>query len=703
MSLKWNACAGVASCSVLVHLAMLVAVPVVLLMMSNGFKDVVRDSMWIDNTFDQTSTGPFVGEAMTEKKQYEDWKRTPEQLRQDCLEQDGLGENDCKPYISYTVSAFNCTNPDGVVLGTEKPKVQELGPLYFRIFRRVKNINETMWNSEGIAHFKENFTFELDTDLCDEACMSLLDASIIVPNPYWNFMVGQGMDSVFLLSTVIATLQMAPTATWDFIGNASFGLDVGHESKAFADAFLRAAPMSLSTNIIVFVTSTQAAISSGSAACMLGSQPLATAKCLLLQQGLTTMLTSTVWPGTQGLFSNQYGSAASMPVFVRATVREALGFKGAYIHDPLLEPMLASLGLPGLHFNGALDRETWAPPHQMASTFPGVTGIDYIQEYANPLSCGLYDADCDASCTETSTCTLSTVSGFTSKLPASVWASEGGFPEYSQAGQMATFVDSMTGVMLTLKSEGRRERSVGDTDLEYVKWKLTRLAAPRLENCAGDLALGSRGIDCDAPRGQISVPIMPGLYVGWAYFGEDYMDSTDFEAMHAGQLQIPYDPADRVTIHKCSGSTWCDSAHSGFRFESEPETGAVIALGISTQLSLRIGLRPTLLHPSGFNDTLLPVLALQVDAGASVAAQAKLAQFQKWPGSLFLYMILGIVYAAMQIGFSSACLAFALIKRRRAANPTNEVIVSGHEDGASLPSMLTSPSVVPEAKVSSEP
>merc|ERR1740138_241019 len=132
-----------------------------------------------------------------------------------------------------------------------------------------------------------------------------------------------------------------------------------------------------------------------------------------------------------------------MPVFIRATVKEVLGFKNAAIHDPLIGPVLTALGMPGLHFNGAADREISAPPHRMASEFPGVTGIDYVNEYADPLYCQLFDPDCDAACTESATCTLSKRTGFTSKLPAGVWGSEGGFPEYSQAGQMTTVVESL--------------------------------------------------------------------------------------------------------------------------------------------------------------------------------------------------------------------------------------------------------------------
>jgi hypothetical protein len=51
----------------------------------------------------------------------------------------------------------------------------------------------------------------------------------------------------------------------------------------------------------------------------------------------------------QGMFGGLYGGAESMPVFVRATVREVLGFQGASFVEPMMQ-------MPGLTYAVAMDR-----------------------------------------------------------------------------------------------------------------------------------------------------------------------------------------------------------------------------------------------------------------------------------------------------------------------------------------------------------
>jgi len=377
-----------------------------------------------------------------------------------------------------------------------------------------------------------------------------------------------------------------------------------------------------------------------------------------------------------------------MPVFIRATARQAIGFKGASIQDPLFGPVLAQAGLPGLSFNGAPDRAMPAPPHQMAEKF-GVEGVDFVKDYVNVLFCPLFDADCDATCTESATCQPPVMTGFTRKVPANAWGSHGSFPEYSQVGQTASIFDSLTGLTLTLRSRGRQTRAVGDgSQLDFVPWQLAALPK-RTENCAGDPAKGQQGIDCNAPLGQITVPLVPGLYSGWVYFGRDHMLEADFEALQGGQITVPYDPAERVTIERCEGNSWCDGEHSGFRMETEPETGAIISTHLHFQTSMRIGMQPTLLHPAGFNDAVVPVLSLEVQAGASSKIEGKLAQLQGMPGQLNLFVILTIVFNTLLVLMHAGC-ALRYFLKAKAADNTVEVLPRATPQTTSLPSMLTS-------------
>ena len=687
-------CYALAACSAfcaLCNAILLIVVPITITGMKRDTEAMLVNLMHIDNTYETTVKGPLMAEGTSERKQYLDWKRTPEELKRDCMKDDDLGESECKPYLHYVLSVFNVTNMDDVVSNVAKPRVEQVGPIYMKIERRVFPLSttEATWDADGIANFMERYNFTVDEENCDQACMDLLDAPVIVPNPYWSFLLGQSMEPLLLYTFVIGGLQAAGPATFDLAGT-QLGLDQGSESVAFADAFLRAAPEALMYNLGVFLATAASAAASASPVCMLGSFPLVAAKCSALQSGLSTMLTSVVWPGMQAMYANNYGSAASMPVFIRATVRQVLGYE-AGIPDPLFSSLVTQLGLPLLNFNAAVNREMQAPPHQMASRF-GVEGVEFVKDYYVPQLCQMFDPDCSASCNETATCTLSYSTGFTAKLPPNAWGAAGGFPEYSQSGTVVDLWNSVSGTALKIRSRGRQTKDTGlGSKLDVVSWDMVSMPR-RTENCAAVPALGSPGLDCSSPRGSVSVPLIAGIYTSWVYFGEDHMTTTDFNAWEsAGQSASPYSPADRVNIVRCSGNPWCDSDHTRFRVESEPESGAIIGLELHLQFCLRIGTRPTLLHPSGFDDATVPVVSMHIYSPESAKVLDKMSQLQGVPGYFNLMLVSSIIGLAIAILCSIGGVIYPIRRARRAAACNEVQVVPGPRSGAAeaLPSMLT--------------
>jgi hypothetical protein len=140
------------------------------------------------------------------------------------------------------------------------------------------------------------------------------------------------------------------------------------------------------------------------------------------------------------------------------------------------------------------------------------------------------------------------------------------------------------------------------------------------------------------------------MYVSWALFDKDFMDtSADFDALHDGQYHIPYDPAERITIARCTDGEWCDGvSQESFYVNTEPETGMVYAFNTHFMISVRIGTRATLLHD--FSDALVPVATMHVRAVASSKILGKLAELQGSHGTLnmlVIFSVAGIVVSTL--------------------------------------------------------
>merc|ERR1719359_1205428 len=98
-----------------------------------------------------------------------------------------------------------------------------------------------------------------------------------------------------------------------------------------------------------------------------------------------------------------------MPVFVRTTVRQAIGLNGASFTEPLLQIPGLSLGLAA---NNLLPQR-----RQMSKKF-GAKGVAYNvgQDCAE-------DVDCGVECVSSLICTPTLREGYTSKVPGRIWDS----------------------------------------------------------------------------------------------------------------------------------------------------------------------------------------------------------------------------------------------------------------------------------------
>jgi hypothetical protein len=618
----------------------------------------VKDMLFIDSTTGTSFFGPL-GEAVSDHSKFLDFKRSTREKYEHCLQEDGHTADDCAPFsYELIITVFNVTNPLAVVLGQERPLLQELGPVWLAASTDIFNVSEDLWNSQQVARYQTADTLQLHPK-CDEQCKALLDTEIVIPNLCWAGMLETpGLQvSVLYTATVMGILKKVPPASWTTIGKTIFGLESDQESVAFGEAFCTGDTLKTQEAMNVFLSTTSEAAGNPRAKCALGSMQLESSKCESLVTVFELMLPMTI-EALKDYYRSQYGVGDALPIFIKRKVRDVIGWgPTSGFEDPILGP--SSKASYSVASSGSLSGFVEV---YVGSKY-GIKGFGIEKKHDDLAYDCRVDPDCMLSntsqydsCNASETCTPQYFGGYArNQFPARLWGSDlysndsaiGALLPLSLAGSFLT-VQVVQSLNLQLEHNGEV------LGLEYMDADLYTLPR-RLESCGSSTLLDSPGYDCNGPpsttwAGYISnVPVyesLPLFHEGMAF---------NHTATNQGQLSEPYVAEQKVEFLRCAGSDWCDDQSKyNFTLQFEPETGMIFKQEISLQTNLRIGHRKSLFFPN-MSDLLVPVLISTISASAPLPSQFELAKLQNGPAiydaTAFFLKFVGI----MCLGFGGCC------------------------------------------------
>jgi len=607
--------------------------------------DNVNDLMFIDNTEQTFFQGP-IGEATSEREQFQKWAQSSHDMYKECLREEGNTKEECTDGRPFLVTVFNVTNAFDVVMG-EKVKVQEFGPLHFLERELKTSVDKAYWDQTGIAKFQSTKTYALDEQRCTLACRALLKAEIVVPNPVWNALVAApGVELAFAIALVhVGIIKATPQDQLPFVGVDLFNLIAGAENDAFVSTFLTEPDMMRRLAAIgAFLATTKGALSAMMAGdlsktCLLGAHAMPVSRCVALLKA-TQQAVPKAWRLATTATRPSYGAGLANPVFIRVTVEQLLGFDGSSFMDPLTR-------MSGVNF-AALTPYIEQSELLMASKF-GERGTSYYAKFNNAIVDCRFDRDCtleDASridsCEPSSACTPHSLGGYKMQLPGRLWGEAGGFPGYP-AGKV--FQMLVKGLHVSMVSKGEFDMDIGQFALKYTRFLLSNIKR-RTENCNGT-GPGSKGFDCDSPYSAVYIGHMAGdkpLYLSVPYFNGDLMQNPG--EVQVGQDSEPYSALSRVEITPCTGNSWCndtDPLRDLLYMYVEPESGIPFAGQNPTQINLRIGRHASSYFPQ-MRDAIVPIYTKRSMVSAPQRTLQVLAKMQATPANshqLFWVILLG--------------------------------------------------------------
>lgn len=357
----------------------------------------------------------------------------------------------------------------------------------------------------------------------------------------------------------------------------------------------------------------------------MGSLVLPAQKCASVVAGFENLLNQG-WSSVLDQYSADYGVGAAMPLFVRVTVSQVLGLNGSEIFDPLTSQ----------NASYKLLADSVAVPYemQMASRF-GAKGVAYrigkdcsVDPACKPNA----SSDVD-SCTVSDVCSPRSLDGYGSKIPGRAFGK--GFPQWTMVGAQVNFTVGPVPVPYSVVTTKSKQVMVGGEQkqaLEYVHFEPNGWLR-QLRNCSGVNLPSAAGRDCSGPPSTLLVSRDKPLYLSAPFFNSSVFQQTT--SMNRGQVQVPFEPSDRVTMVPCVGSQWCeDKDRFKWFLNAEPETGMLFEARVVFQLNARIGMGKGM--PSVFNvsEALVPIAWEVIEQSASSAQLAKLVQAQTAPAAL---------------------------------------------------------------------
>ncbi|CAE8685489.1 unnamed protein product [Polarella glacialis] len=679
---------------ILVSIALFVAGGFYFLQQKNLYIQNAEDLLYIDGTLETSFEGPL-GTAVAEQTQFSKWAWNSKERFDDCVQTAGRSAETCsRGAYQVQVVVFNVTNPLEVVLGTAKPKVQEIGPLYLYSMKSRINVDVNLWNAEKVARFQLSETFEIDAERCEDGCKALLDMEIVVPNIGWGgLMEVPGGQQVALYSFACIGIQQtfADKTKWPALGSILFGLDAGSESQAFASAFLVTDVAQVQASVLKFMQSlkaaqAEAAKGNSDAKCLMGTYLLNVTKCTNME-GTFKGFIPTVLSTLRTLYGSAYGVGDAMPIFIKKKVRDVIGFgPGAGFSDPILgNATFASY----LAAQDSVDRfqELWMGSDQ------GLKGLGTVKKYQDAAYDCRIDADCKLSdpdkydsCTADATCTPQEYYGYCQNhFPGQLWGDALGSEAASVGSSVPVFFSGQSVPMKVVSDNTLRVRASdgSEKELRYRKALFDYLPR-RLESCnsTGAPGSGTPGIDCDGPphTTKVGATRRVPLYGSLALFDHTGIDEAALGAR--GQVKAPYNAEDRVDIIRCKGTPWCDDPDKySLYVKFEPELGFWFDAALPLQLAFRVGQTPSLLYPN-MQDSLIPVLISIIRNSASEPALEQIQMLQGVPSRIdgAQTILLGVIIAGIVLG-CIICIGTLYVKFAKSPEAEPRTISIGTERG----------------------
>lgn len=666
-----QACCAGSCCGI--GILLLIAGPMVFGGLRQALIEDVLDFMFIDNTI-ETEEGNFLGGMVAEKEQFDAWKRPMKEDFQKCAKENSAV--DCVNGLDVDIAVFNVTNPSDVVNGA-KPIVQELGPIFLKMYNDKINVETEQWNKEGVAKFQQDTTFEIDEARCNQACQDLLKAKVIVPNPAFNTIAALGAEMVFASIVAVAgTAQMLPEG----VGlGAAFGITDADESAAFKQVFLTEPDQNKKmASVGAFLATGQAAVAGlqknppdTSGTCILGTLQVPAITCATVLKKLMESLPAT-WAGTMAMLAPLYGTGAAAPVFMQVTVAEALGFETSFT-DPLTGRSDLHFAALNSHGSPASDREGVFREAQMAKKFAD-KGTSYQIRYGGLAHDCRFDRDCTLStpapdsCTVSEACTPTEMHGYYGiAVPGRLWDEPGGFDILKSGSQLRIFKSGLivSTVFSDEKSLKLKEGDHAGAELKYFEQSLLGVHE-RNENCGGDLP-GSPGFDCDGPRHTATLSMIQGgapLYLSTPFFDNTQRFANDPSQQSLKFGPKSYNPADKVVIEQCKDNTWCDKKDYTTYLRHESATGFAFEAQSCLQLNLRIGSVPSMLFPK-MADSTIPVWWRAEKILLPPKVLGDLYKLQAAPSELEGVMILVMIIGVFCLLIGLQCFGLVLYRRKR--------------------------------------
>eukprot|EP00933_Yihiella_yeosuensis_P051129 TRINITY_DN48977_c0_g1_i1.p1 TRINITY_DN48977_c0_g1~~TRINITY_DN48977_c0_g1_i1.p1 ORF type:complete len:739 (-),score=133.05 TRINITY_DN48977_c0_g1_i1:46-2262(-) len=638
----------------------------------------IHDLMFIDNTKETSFEGPL-GKSVSEKEQFDQWKKTAKEVFQQCLQDGGDPHTDCINGLDFEVAIFNVTNAEDVVLHGAKVKLQELEPIFAKKYFDKFDVDAAHWDLTGVARFRQNTTIELDQHRCGVSCRELLKKEVVIPNPAWATISAQGAELAFgiILAAQGLAMQMPPAALKG-VATSKFGMSNGTETDVFLHTFFFEANAMLKLATIGAFLQTTVAASATGGTCRMGRLSLPVSTCLKVLTTFQAMIPA-AWNATMAMVGPAYNVGIAAPVFIRVTVEQALGFNGKGFTDALTQEVGLTFGTLTSKVDPAgLYREV-----QMGSKW-GVFGTSYYTKYGAASYDCRYDSDCKLtsasldSCQKSNVCKPRDLEGYAGQaLPGKVWGNKRGFQDMlGQGSHINLFYEGSVTPMVSVGARTMQLPSYKDEDgktLQYADFRLASLQR-RVENCDGK-GPGSPGFDCKGPASTLNMaPALNSMpfYLSMPHFKNE----LELEPMQVNSSRThggaPYSPSDRANITPCSGNVWCDNLslekYSSYLWV-EPETGNVIAGMATIQGNIRLASSPmpSIFHPK-LHDALVPVYWTREGLIAPVKILSDLATLQNAPSQLSLVIIIFYVSSGILFGIGAFAIFWVVRSQIQASN-----------------------------------
>lgn len=488
----------------------------------------------------------------------------------------------------HDIYLYSVQNPGDVLTGA-KPRLHTVGPFQAARQNGPKDVSSF---TDGVAKFKMDTMYALKT-----VDSEVLEQEVVVPNMHYTALIAAGKENVYL--SKLAGQYYEKFTKADLIANV---LTVS------AAAVLTADEATLVWDDLLSTTDDSTIIAA-----------LAEITSVWDAQKKEALLSHIAKVG-QETAALKYGPGA--PLFMTMTAAQALNWNGSVFEDPLAK---VDIGFGCMKTKPAAGENVV----QVGSSFKDLGAYFITQADGVKIRCNV-DPDCqDAAyktafaatgaidvCQPTDTCTPMKVEGFevASRLPANLFHSEHGneWDDYGE-GTRVTMWEPQVGPM-TLTNSGVK---IWD-GVHIHRWIVSEIH-DRRENCDGDAAQGSKGIDCESPIGAFSAASWsegespPPLYYSLSAFQTPpkatYKSSGKYETRLGSVREIelpqtklmtvgPYKAADGVIFLSPPG------IDSTMYFDTEVNTGNVIRFNQPIQKSVRV--KDSVLVAGGI-DVLIPM------------------------------------------------------------------------------------------------